>query len=274
MLHDLALVVEDEPLPVHDFEDDLVDVDRVGVPRGVHELPDLGRPDRRVLRYLVHPQALDGHAIDDVPEQRRERALGLVARSVVARPHPLDERELPRHCWLRQWLDARELEEARRCRVVNLLARDDTEFEHLPGGLGIRRLEVNAGPASAERLVRPEVPQHIAPRTDAREVDDHVRALGRPEQHVTTELRQVDRLREKASLVADLPRLGAGHRAPVEDEEARLAAVEDPKPVAALLDCEVRPARAVDDDHVAEELRVPDRREGAVFAAVRSDVRA
>ena len=75
---------------------------------------------------------------------------------------------------------------------------------------------------------------------------------------------EVHRRGQEAALVADLPDLDAGDVAEVEDQEARLAAVEEPQPVAALLDRLERPGVAVDHDHVAEELRVPDRRELAV----------
>ena len=49
--------------------------------------------------------------------------------------------------------------------------------------------------------------------------------------------------------------------AEVEDEEARLAAVEETEAIAALLDSEERPRAPVDHDRVAEEFGVPDRRE-------------
>jgi hypothetical protein len=58
-----------------------------------------------------------------------------------------------------------------------------------------------------------------------REVDDHVRALGRAEQ----DLRQLDRLGQKAALVADLP-----ERQPAlqpQDQEARVAAIQQAQAV-------------------------------------------
>jgi hypothetical protein len=58
----------------------------------------------------------------------------------------------------------------------------------------------------------------------------------------------------KPPLVADLPLLDPRHVAEVQDQEAGLAAVEEPQPVAALLDGVERPGVAVDHDHAAEEL--------------------
>ena len=71
---------------------------------------------------------------------------------------------------------------------------------------------------------------------------------------------EVHRGGQEAALVADLPDLDARDVAEVEDQEARLAAVEEAEAVAALLDGLERPGVAVDHDHVAEELGVPDRR--------------
>jgi hypothetical protein len=53
--------------------------------------------------------------------------------------------------------------------------------------------------------------------------------------------RDVDRRGQEAALVADLPDLNAGDLAEVEDQEARLAAVQEADAIAALLDGEERP---------------------------------
>src|SRR4029077_8468302 len=70
---------------------------------------------------------------------------------------------------------------------------------------------------------------------------------------------------QEATFVADLPNLYAWDVAEVEDQEACLAAVEEAQAVPPLLDDLERPGVAVGDDHVAEELRVPDRGELAVW---------
>src|SRR5829696_6325501 len=78
---------------------------------------------------------------------------------------------------------------------------------------------------------------------------------------------RLDRRGQEAALVADLPQ-----RQPVgeaQNQEARVAAVQEAEAVASLLHVERGPGGAVDDDRVAEELRVPDRRDVARAAAGR-----
>ncbi len=53
-----------------------------------------------------------------------------------------------------------------------------------------------------------------------------------------------------------------GHE--LEDQEAGVAAVQEPEPVAARLDLQQGPGAAIDDHRVAEDLRVPDRRHVAL----------
>ena len=128
----------------------------------------------------------------------------------------------------------------------------------------------SSGFAAAERFVGSDVGEHVVADRHVGEVDDQVGPLGQPHQQpVAVAGGEVDRGFEEAALVADRPHLDAGDLVEVEDEEPGLAAVEDPEPVAALLDGLERPGVAVDDDHVAEELRVPDRRDVGV-----GDVRA
>ena len=108
----------------------------------------------------------------------------------------------------------------------------------------------------------PTLREHVAARGDVGEVDDHIGAFGQAhEQPVAVVGREVDRRGEEAALVPDLPGLDARDPAEVEDEEARLAAVEEAEAIAALLDGEEGPGVAVDHDRVAEELRIPDRGE-------------
>ena len=146
----------------------------------------------------------------------------------------------------------------------------DPELHDLAGRVGIGGVEVDAGAPAAERLVGSDVGEHVVADRHVGEVDDQVGPLGQAHQQpVAVVGGEVDRGGEEAALVADRPHLDAGDLVEVEDEEPRLAAVEDPEPVAALLDGLERPGVAVDDDHVAEELGVPDRRDVGV-----GDVRA
>jgi hypothetical protein len=84
---------------------------------------------------------------------------------------------------------------------------------------------------SQVRLVGSKVLQHdLGADGDVGEVDDHVGALRRPQQ----EPRELDRDGQEATLGAELP-----ERQPVaqlEDQEPRVAAVEEAEPVAPLLD--------------------------------------
>ena len=71
-----------------------------------------------------------------------------------------------------------------------------------PVVVGVGRLEVDARHAAAERLVGSDVEQDdLGAGRHVREVDDHVGALGRAEQ----QLGELDRRRQEAALVADLP---------------------------------------------------------------------
>jgi hypothetical protein len=135
----------------------------------------------------------------------------------------------------------------------------------LTGAVGVGEVEVAGRLAAAEGLVRPDVLEDVVPDGNVGEVDDHVRPLGEThEEAVLVVRREIHRGGEEPAFVADLPHLDAGDTAEVEDQEARLAAVEEAEPVATLLDLEERPRVAVDHDHVAEELGVPDRRDVAV----------
>ena len=131
---------------------------------------------------------------------------------------------------------------------------DDAKEHHLSGRLGVGLVEVLARGPAPERLVGGEVLENnLAPRGDVREVDDHVGALGRAEQ----QLLDLHRGGQEAAVVADLPeRHIASHP---QDQEPRVAAVQEPEPVATPLHLQIWPGGAVDDDRVAEELRVPDR---------------
>ena len=95
---------------------------------------------------------------------------------------------------------------------------------------------------------------------DIAEVDDEVGPFGEGhEQAASVQVGQVDGSGQEPALVADRPHLDARDLGEIEDEEARIAAVQEPEPAAALLHGQERPCRAVDHDRVAERLRVPDR---------------
>lgn len=78
-LRNFALIGEDQAFAIDDLEDGFVDVHRVSICSGVVDLPDLGRPDRRVLGDSIHPLVRR-----DIPvsvhgtEQRLDRALDLL----------------------------------------------------------------------------------------------------------------------------------------------------------------------------------------------------
>ncbi len=75
---------------------------------------------------------------------------------------------------------------------------------------------------------------------------------------------QVDRRSQEAALIADHPHFYAWDLVEVQDQEARLAAVQEAQAVAALLDGLEGPGVAVDHHHIAEELRVPERRDVSI----------
>ena len=134
-----------------------------------------------------------------------------------------------------------------------------------PVDVGVGGVEVDAGDAATEGLVGSDVAEHVVADRHVGEVDDQIGPLGQAHQQpVAVVGGEVHRGGEEAALVADRPDLDAGDLAEVEDQEAGLAAVEEPEPVAALLDGLERPGVAVDHDRVAEELGVPDRRDVGV----------
>ena len=66
---------------------------------------------------------------------------------------------------------------------------------------------------------------------------------------------EVHRRGQEAALVADHPHLDAGDMVEVQDQEARLAAVQEAEAVAALLDCQERPGVAVHHDACCRRTR-------------------
>jgi hypothetical protein len=102
----------------------------------------------------------------------------------------------------------------------------------------------------------------VAADRHACEVHDQVGALSEAHQEpVVVVGGQVDRCGEEATLVADGPDLHTGDLLEVQNQETRLAAVEKPESIAPLVNGEEWPRVPVGHDHVAEELRIPDRGE-------------
>ncbi len=96
------------------------------------------------------------------------------------------------------------------------------------------------------------------------EVDNQIGTLCEPHKQRIAQCCQVDRCRQEATFVANLPYFHARDLIEVQDQEARLAAIQETDSVAALLNGLEGPGVAVDHDHIAEELGVPDRREVGV----------
>jgi hypothetical protein len=228
----------------------------------VVQLPDLGVADARVFGHRVHPRVLDRLPGLDRAKDRFDRTFNLAAFVVLPGRGLLDEPECPGPYRRRQRGDRWQPEELRWCRRVGGGGGDDAELHDLAGGVRIGDREVIAGLPAPERFIRPHIPEDVVPDRDVREVDDHVGALGEPHQDPVVVVRgDVHRGSEEAALIADLPDLDAADLVEVEDQESRLAAIEEPEPVAPLLDDLEWPGVAVDHDGVAEELGVPDRRE-------------
>src|SRR5215218_441144 len=264
-------------LAADDLKGHLVYVDRMGVGGEVVELPDLDGSHGRVLRERLVPAKRLSAA---VRVERSQVGLGRCERlavravqddvAILVGAHPyragllLVERDLARVGRGAEWRDRRQCELARRGAGVDAGGSADMEAHYLPGRVGVGGLEVDAGDPAAEGFVRSDVLEDdFAADREVREVDNRVGALGRAEQ----QLRQLDGRGQEAALVPDLP-----ERQPVgeaQNQEARDAAVQEAEAVAPLLHVERGPGGAVDDDRVAEELRVPDRRHVARAAAGR-----
>ena len=155
-------------------------------------------------------------------------------------------------------------EELRRRRRVGRGRGDDAELAApARSSRGRRRREVDAGDAAAERLVGPDIAAARGSPTGtfAKSTMTSARSAEPQQEAAAVVGRHVHRRSEEAALVADLPGLDARDAGEVEDQEPRLAAVQEAEPVPALLDDLERPRGAVRDEHVAEELRVPDRGE-------------
>ncbi len=122
-----------------------------------------------------------------------------------------------------------------------------------------------SGSPPAVGLVRAEVAQDVVPGRDVGEVDDHVGALrGGEEEPAGICLHHVVGGGEQAAVVADLVDEHSGDRREVEDQEARVAPVEQAQPVPALVHGVEGPHPTVDHQGVAEELRVPHRGDTAL----------
>src|SRR4030095_7602891 len=101
----------------------------------------------------------------------------------------------------------------------------------------------------------------MLPYWNVREINNHVGTFSEPHEQLIAQGSDIDRRSQEATFITNLPDFHAGDLAEVQDQEARLAAVQEAEAVAALLHYLVRPGVAVHHDHIAEELRVPDRRD-------------
>ena len=226
----LAVVVGDQPLPVHDLEGDLVDVDRMGVRGEVVELPDLGVPtlgfsvtgsprprDAACRRHRRYPAG---------PPPGRPRTADIISisasRRVVLLPGAVRWRGAAGTA-AGSWDRGPAAGTTRNCMTW-------------PVESGSADVEVPLRLPAAEGLVRSDVAQDVPPDRDCGEVDDEIGPLRQPhEQPVAVIDGQVDRRREEAALVADLPDLDPRDAGEVQDQEPRLAAVEHAEAVAPLV---------------------------------------
>ena len=99
--------------------------------------------------------------------------------------------------------------------------------------------------ATAEGLVGADVAQLVVAERHLREVHDEVGALREAqEQPVAVRRGQIDRRGRNPPSLPICQTSTPGIPVEVEDQEARIAAVEEPEPVAALLDVQERPGVA------------------------------
>src|SRR5207249_9023627 len=102
----------------------------------------------------------------------------------------------------------------------------------------------------------------FSPGGESGEINDDVGPFGRPYQQAI----ELHRRGQEAAVGANLPEWQSVS-SQFQDEESRVAAVDEAETIAPLLDVEVRPCSAVDHHGVAEELRIPNRRHVARTAA-------
>ena len=121
--------------------------------------------------------------------------------------------------------------------------------------------------AAHQRLVGAKV-DHVdrRPHRQSGEVDDHIRALCRGQQHLV----EPNGLGEEATLGTDHPKRQRRLRWPggrvgrqLEEQEPGVAAIQQTEPIPPRLHLQHRPRLAIDDHGVGEELRVPDGRDVA-----------
>src|SRR5262249_45879508 len=135
------------------------------------------------------------------------------------------------------------------------------ELQRLARCSRVRHGKVDGGDTAAEGFIRPDVEQvDGSPHGDVGEVENHIRAL-RPRDE---ELGLRNGGGQEAALVTDLPDGRSVLWSEGEDQHPGVAGVEDADAVAPLLYIEEGPGVAIDDHGVAEELRVPGRRDIAL----------
>ena len=258
-------VIQSDRLPVDHLEDHLVDVHGVSVGGEVVELPDLGVADAAgspSRRASTRDCIADPVGVSTVPSMA---AAGPRPSRIGDHRHHLEQSQRPRPDRRRQRRQRRQHEELGRRRRIGSQRRPDAELHDLPGGVGIGEIEVRR-PARRRRTAR---------RGRG--------CRGRSCPTGTLVKSTITSARSARPISSWLPRpvmlTGAARKPPslpicqtstpgivgeVEDQEARLAAVEEAEAVAPLLDVQERPGVAVHHDRVAEELRVPDRRDVGV----------
>src|SRR5574337_75510 len=252
--------VDEDVLAIDDLEGDLVHVDRMGVAGRIVELPELGGADSGVFGHRVRPRKPSRKSGKDFAKHGFHRAFDQLSLGVVPRARFFNERERSRDSFLGQRCDGRENQELRGRCGVGPKGRDDAELQDLSGGGWIGFVEVVGRFATAERLVGADVAQDVATDGHVGKVDNDIGALGGGhEQPVCVKGSEVRRRRQEAAFVADGPDFHAGNAAEIQDQEARLAAVQEAEAVAPLLHRLEGPGVAVGDEAVAEELRIPDR---------------
>ena len=264
--------VDKDRLAVDDLEEHLVDVHGVGVNGGVVELPDFSAPTAGFsvtgsIPFEWRPNAGPGVGIaGDCAQPGLGRRIGEELRHLFEQGQRAGTFHRRSGVIAGNWRNcggvvgsAASAGTTRNCITWPVVVGSATG-KSMPG---TPPPNGSSGPTIAEDVV---AQRHIG------EVNDHVGALGRThEQLAAVERRHIDWRGQEATLVADLPYLHAGDVAEIQDQEARVAAIEEAETIAPLFDIEEGPGVAIDHDAVAEELGVPDRRDIGVWDVRPSD---
>ena len=220
-------------LTVDHLEHHLVDVHRVRVGREVVELPHLRVAGARVLGDRRRPTSCASRR----PSSSTSAEHGCRRPVVPAvHRHHLHQRQRPGAHRRRKRRDRR----AAAGTAAAWWGREPRPGP--PGTAGSGRSWPGRPPgspmpgyAAAEGLVGADVAEHVVAGRDVGEVHDDVGTLGQAHQQPVAVVRgEVDWRGQEPALVADLPHFDAGDLREVQDQEPRLAAVEEAEAVAAL----------------------------------------